>query len=255
MLYLLRAFGHECDSASTAAEGLGLACGRAYDLVLADILLPGMDGYAFAREFRSVPRLANVPLVAVTALAMAADREKILKAGFDDCFTKPIDPQRFVRHIEQYLSGVKSGSAKIHISPSGVAPARKENGPLVLAVDDVQTNLDVLRAALAPFGYRIAEARSVREAIDLMERARPDLIVCDLHMPDEGGFALIERVHARDDWRSIPFVFLSSTAWQTKDRRRGMELGARRFILRPIEPERLRREIEGLVGLGLDSDR
>lgn len=255
MLYLLRAFGYECDSASSGAEGLDLARTRPYDLVLADILMPGMDGYTFAHRFKSTPALANVPLLAVTALAMAADREKIVKAGFDGCLTKPIDPQRFIGHIERYLSG-HAGTAKVHVGSSGGAPttAHEPSGPLVLAVDDIQSNLDVLRAALAPFGYRIAEARSVREAVDLMERARPDAIVCDLHMPDEGGFVLIERVHTRDDWRSIPFVFLSSTAWQTKDRRRGMELGARKFILRPIEPERLRHEIEELIG-GDDSDR
>ena len=95
----------------------------------------------------------------------------------------------------------------------------------------------------------------MREALQLLQDVRPDLIICDLHMPGEGGFELIERVNASEQWRAIPFVFLSSTAWQTKDRRRGIELGARKFILRPIDPERLRREIDELIADGEDPRR
>ena len=91
-------------------------------------------------------------------------------------------------------------------------------GPIVLAVDDQQVNLDVIRASLMPFGYRVAEARSVREALGLIERARPAVVVCDLHMPRESGFDLIECVRERAAWRTIPFAFVSSTPWEHKDR-------------------------------------
>lgn len=254
MRYLLRAFGHECDSERDAASGLERAVEATYELVLVDILMPGMDGYEFARRFKADPRLSGVPLVAVTALAMPGDRNRIAKAGFDSYIAKPIDPQRFVQQIESRLQA-QAAVARVSSRAIERAPRPEQRGPIVLAVDDLQTNLDVIRASLAPFGYRIAEARTVREAIDLIERAPPALIVCDLHMPGEGGLALIERIREHEHWRAIPFIFLSSTAWQTKDRRRGMELGARKFILRPIHPERLRREIEELIGRGDDSDR
>jgi len=254
MCYLLRAFGYECDSTRDAAAGLEQAVEANYEVVLVDILMPGMDGYEFARRFKADPRLAGVPLVAVTALAMPGDRDRIAKAGFDGYIAKPIDPQRFVQQVESRLQAPVVG-ARTPSYTTESSPRPEQRGPIVLAVDDLQTNLDVIRASLAPFGYRIAEAHTVREAIDLIERALPALIVCDLHMPGEGGFALIERIREHERWRAIPFIFLSSTAWQTKDRRRGMELGARKFILRPIDPERLRREIEELIGRGDDSDR
>ncbi len=255
MLYLLRAFGYECDFASDGPSGLEKAQLESYDLALVDILMPGLDGYEFARRFKNEVTSAATPLIAITALAMAGDRERILKSGFDGYIAKPIDPEQFVPEIQAYLGSSHRPAAVTHEHTAAEAGEEPEDGQIILAVDDLQTNLDVLSASLTPFGYRIAEARSVREALEILERIHPALILCDLHMPEEGGFALIEGVRADDRRRRIPFVFLSSTAWQTRDRQRGLELGAKKFILRPINPEKLRHEIEELIGDGADSRR
>jgi two-component system cell cycle response regulator len=103
MLYLLRAFGHEPHGESDGRSGLEAARTWKFAIVLTDILMPGMDGYEFARRFRTDSELSSTPLVAVTALAMPPDRERILQAGFDGCITKPIDPRRFVSQVESYL--------------------------------------------------------------------------------------------------------------------------------------------------------
>jgi len=241
MLYLLRAFGYEAASCSDGLSGLQAAKTGDFAIVLADILMPGIDGYEFARRFKADSKLTGTPLVAVTALVMTGDRDRVTKAGFDGYIPKPIDPERFVQQIEAHLPArLRTGT-----------PA----GPIILAVDDIQVNLDVIRASLAPFGYRVVDARSAREAFAALERLRPELILCDLHMPDDDGFEFIKQIRAREDLRDVPFVFLSSTAWQSKDRLRGLELGARKFILRPIEPEKLRREIEELIEHGNDSHR
>ena len=76
--------------------------------MLADILMPGMDGYEFARLFKADAALASTPLVAVTALAMPADRKRADEAGFDGYITKPIEPRTFVAQIEAFL---RAGSA------------------------------------------------------------------------------------------------------------------------------------------------
>ncbi len=104
MLYLLRAFGHEAEGRSDGVAGYEAARDGAFDLVLTDILMPGIDGYEFARRMKSDARLASTPLVAVTALAMSGDRERIDAAGFDGYIAKPIEPQSFVADIETYLA-------------------------------------------------------------------------------------------------------------------------------------------------------
>ena len=65
--------------------------------------MPDMDGYEFARRFKADAALASTPLVAVTALAMPADRKRADEAGFDGYITKPIEPLTFVSQVEAFL--------------------------------------------------------------------------------------------------------------------------------------------------------
>lgn len=102
--YLLRAFGYDVRCEENGAAGLQRALSERYDLVLSDILMPDMDGYEFARHFKAKASLAGIPLVAVTALAMTGDRDRILRAGFDGYLSKPIDPQTFAGQIASFLS-------------------------------------------------------------------------------------------------------------------------------------------------------
>ena len=73
------------------------------DLIICDVLMPDIDGYEVARQLGAHPVLAAIPLVAVTALAMVDDRNKILDSGFDGYITKPIDPETFVSEVATFL--------------------------------------------------------------------------------------------------------------------------------------------------------
>lgn len=101
--YLLRARGWEVASAEDGPAGLRLAAENPPDLVLLDIQLPGMDGYAVARALREKPELATIPVIAVTSYAMPGDRENCLAAGCNGYIEKPIDPQIFPGQVEQFL--------------------------------------------------------------------------------------------------------------------------------------------------------
>ena len=85
-------------------RGLHLAASLLPDLILLDIQLPGMDGYAVARNLRENPDLADTPIVAVTSYAMPGDREKAMEAGCSGYIEKPIDPDTFDKQVEKYLS-------------------------------------------------------------------------------------------------------------------------------------------------------
>lgn len=107
--YLLSAFGYDVHCEANGAAGLRRALSGSFDLVLSDVLMPDMDGYEFARRFREESGGSTVPLVAVTALAMTGDREKILRSGFDAYISKPIDPKRFVAQVAGFINGSTRG--------------------------------------------------------------------------------------------------------------------------------------------------
>ncbi len=77
--------------------------------------------------------------------------------------------------------------------------------------------------------------------------ATPDLVVSDLHMPEQDGFALLRQIKAIPRLANIPFVIISSTAWGGKDRTTAQQLGAARFLLRPIEAQLLLDEIRACI--------
>ena len=104
MSYLLHAFGHTAIEASNGVDGLELLRSERPDLVVCDIDLPRLDGYALAGRAKSDPETRGIPLVAVTALAMVGDRDRALRAGFDGYLTKPIEPETFVQDLERYLA-------------------------------------------------------------------------------------------------------------------------------------------------------
>ncbi len=107
-LYLLRFIlekkGFQVFAAKEGQGGIELAASLKPDLILLDIQLPVMDGYTVARLLRETAELDEVPIIAVTSYAMAGDREKALEAGCTGYIEKPINPETFVRQVEQFLA-------------------------------------------------------------------------------------------------------------------------------------------------------
>jgi two-component system cell cycle response regulator len=241
MTYLLNAFGYEALSAADGGTGLELARRTLPALVICDIGLPGLDGYAVAAQMKKQPALREIPLVAVTALAMVGDRDKALASGFDGYIPKPIDPQTFVAQVAGFLPKAAPADA------SAATPARWAVRATVLVVDDSPVNIELTRSILEPNGYHIVEAHTIREALALARAHPPDLILSDLHLPGEDGYAFINAVARDPQLRSIPVVFISSTIWHAQDRHRGLVLGAAKFLLRPIESAQLLAELEEVL--------
>ena len=101
--FILEKHGYQVIQAHDGREGIELAGRVEPALILLDIQLPLLDGYAVARGLRSNAALANVPIIAVTSYAMVGDRERVLAAGCTGYIEKPIDPDTFMTQIEQCL--------------------------------------------------------------------------------------------------------------------------------------------------------
>lgn len=106
--FLLEKHGLRVVCAPDGPSGIACAQQLAPALILLDIQLPGMDGYAVARALRAVPALQATPIVAVTSYAMVGDREKCLAAGCNGYVEKPINPDTFVAEISRFLPAAPS---------------------------------------------------------------------------------------------------------------------------------------------------
>jgi two-component system cell cycle response regulator DivK len=99
---VLRVSGYETLEAATGERAIQLATAHRPDLVLMDIQLAGMDGLEALRRLREDARTTAIPVIAVTAQAMAGDRERFLGAGFDGYVSKPVDVVAFMGTVEYF---------------------------------------------------------------------------------------------------------------------------------------------------------
>jgi signal transduction histidine kinase/DNA-binding response OmpR family regulator/HPt (histidine-containing phosphotransfer) domain-containing protein len=127
----------QIDVATGGQEAVRMAKTGDYDLVLMDIQMHEMDGYTATRAIRALPGCADVPVVAMTAHAMAGDREKSLAAGMQDHVVKPIDPDLLLRTLVKWIDpGRLAGRAVPQAALPAPAPAPAPTGlPLVRGID------------------------------------------------------------------------------------------------------------------------
>ena len=120
---LLTQAGLKVDTAVNGLEAVAAVAEKNYDLVLMDIQMPVLDGLEATRQIRGSEQFAHLPVVAMTAHAIAGDREKSLQAGMNDHVTKPIDPDELMGVLVQWI---KPGKRQVP-SPLPVRPQQKEN--------------------------------------------------------------------------------------------------------------------------------
>jgi two-component system cell cycle response regulator DivK len=101
--FLLEYKGYKVYQAMNGMDGIEITKREKPDLILLDIQLPKMDGYAIAKELRNNKEISNIPIVAVTSYAMTGDREKVMQSGCDGYIEKPINPDTFVRDVVKFI--------------------------------------------------------------------------------------------------------------------------------------------------------
>jgi two-component system cell cycle response regulator len=251
MSFLLIAFGHTVQSATDGESGVSIAARDHPDAIVCDIQLPRLDGYEVVKRLKARADTRQTPVIAVTALAMVGDRDRGLSSGFDGYIDKPIDPERFVAQIEEFLDVGKRGKRpgiEAVVAPSLPEAAASRSRASVLVVDDSPVNRELLRQILSPNGYDVNCVSSIAEALGYLSHSVPDLVLTDIHMPDGNGFDLVSRVQADLKLANVKCFCISSSGWTGSGQATATRLGVP-FVVRPIDPEELLKLVGQYLGL------
>jgi two-component system cell cycle response regulator len=223
--YLLRAHQHEVSEATDGAIAVELARERSPALIVMDVHMPNMDGYSAVRVLKADAELRAIPVLAITALAMVGDREKLLAAGFDSYLSKPIEPADLIDRVEALLG----------------APRRRK----VLVVDNLAANHSKLRSALGELDVNVDVdvAADVDTAFASARAAQPDLILCGLNLSSASGFDLLQQVRADAVLHEVRFVLLTSSPVDGDAIERATEEGADALVERAEQDDWLQQLI------------
>jgi two-component system, sensor histidine kinase and response regulator len=233
---IVRGAGHEALTATDGASGLELARREHPDAVLVDLLLPKLDGWAVTRAIRAEAWAKEIPIVAVSALAMDADRERAREAGCDDFVTKPYAPAELRAVLSRYFAG--GGAPKVATRPaelpaSGIEPSERLGR--VLIVDDEPANVELIVRRLTGNGYETLTASNGHDAIAAAIKEQPDLILMDVMMPGLDGWQATKLLKADPKTANIPVVFVTARD-RPEDVAAGFEAGGIMYVNKPVEP-------------------
>ncbi|MES2319463.1 MAG: EAL domain-containing protein [Pseudomonadota bacterium] len=244
MVYLLTAFGYTPLMAIDGVEGVQAARERSPDLIICDIHLPKLDGYGVVAALKKDAQLRHIPVLAVTALAMVGDRERLLAAGFDGYLGKPIEPDTFVAELEAYLppAAVVAAAAEPASEP---APRRAT----ILIVDDHVLNREFLMTLLGYGGHRLVEAANGIEGLKMVHSERPDLVISDILMPNMDGYEFVTRLHADPETADLPVIFYTANYREREAISMAESCGVRWVLPKPSDPDVILRTVHEALGM------
>jgi two-component system, cell cycle response regulator len=221
---------------------------EAPDIILLDVMMPGMDGFEVCARIRSDPTTMHIPIVMITALSDAADRVRGLEAGADDFLTKPVNDIALFARVrslvrlkmmmdEWRLRESTSGQFGILDQPLTVKAETATNAR-VLVVEDSPIDLEKIAETLRRDTDSVVAADTSAKALDLGMSEDFELIIVSLTLLHEDGLRLCSQLRSHERTRQAPILLIADEGDLSRVAK-GLELGANDYLLKPIDRNEL----------------
>ncbi len=238
---------YEVALAASGPEALATVARWAPDVILLDVMMPGMDGYEVCRRLKSTPATMHIPVVMVTALMDVAERVRALEAGADDFLSKPVDDATLFARLRALLRvkqvqdawRLRAETARdLGFEPvPGPTPGVRGATCLVLSADAAE--VASVCAILAEDGVVCTGVTALDQAWAALSGTGFDLAVLALSPEGTGMLRFASRLRAHANTRDMPVLLVAEPS-QRGLVLRGFDLGANDHVLRPVDPNELR---------------
>jgi len=234
-------------TAYSGGEALELLEAERVDVILLDVMMPGMDGFEVCRRIKSNPRTTHLPVIMVTALDQPADKIQGLKAGADDFLPKPVDDIALITRVknlarlktlnDEMLMRVAS-SAEIGLLPGvGIDWTKVESGARILLVEDQERAVHRVVAALTKM-HTVDVETDLQAALLHLGDLSYDLLIVSLTLAGADGLRLCSQVRSLERMRSLPIIVVVEGADETR-LLRALDMGVNDYLTRPIDRHEL----------------
>lgn len=243
----LQAEYFEVLSAYSGSEALDILSRERVDVVLLDVMMPGMDGFEVCRRIKSSVATHHLPVVMVTALDQPSDKVQGLESGADDFLTKPVDDIALITRVKNLARlkmlndemMMRASTGKDMGIPDDGAFARALSGRSgrVLVVDDHPRSAARLLEVLSKSNDAFAE-RDAQTALIKLTEHNFDLLVVSLSMQNADGLRLCSQVRSLERTRHLPIIILVEPGDEGR-LMRGLDMGINDYLMRPIDRHEL----------------
>jgi two-component system cell cycle response regulator len=214
------------------------------DIILLDVMMPGMDGFEVCKRIKANPALAHIPVVMVTALTDSSDKVRGLQAGADDFLSKPVNDIALMARVRSLVRlkmtvdewrvrentasqlGVMDNAANLMNEPV--------EGANILLVEDQDFEIDKIVTTFKQDNDTIVAVKNGMAAMEQVATQNFDMMMISLNLRTEDGLRLCSHLRSNERTRSIPILMLATE----EDMQRvahGLEIGAHDYILRPLD--------------------
>lgn len=214
------------------------------DLVLSDVTMEGMDGFEFCQKVRENENHRFLPFIFVTAKNTLEDKSKAVEAGGDDIITKPFDVKELILKTQALIR--RSDIYRTYGIKQSLKKSFEDTTPKILFVDDDPSMSRLFKYNLEKAGYQCAVADNVDEAMELIKKQIPDVIVSDIMMPKIDGFQFRRMVLNNPTLKDIPFIFLTAKGTE-EDILDGYDLGITDYVVKTAGPKLVVAKVSAII--------
>jgi len=234
-------------TASSGQEALDICARERIDVVLLDVMMPGMDGFAACRRLKSDPRTHHIPVVLVTALDQFSDKVRGLEGGADDFLTKPVDEIALITRVknlarlktltDEMLMRALTGRQMGINEDAALLKALSEEGGRILLVDDDARAVSRMVSWLSAV-HSVATASTPEAALRELANEEFDLMIVSLSLANADALRLCSQTRSMDATRHLPIILLVEPGNEAR-LLRGLDMGINDYIMRPIDENEL----------------
>ncbi|MDO9384284.1 MAG: PleD family two-component system response regulator [Hyphomicrobiaceae bacterium] len=234
-------------TAHSGQEALDICARERVDIVLLDVMMPGLDGFETCRRLKTDPATQHIPVIMVTALDQAADRVRCLEFGADDFLTKPVDDLALITRVrnltrlkmlnDEMLMRASTRRSMGLVDQVALEAALQQSRGRIIVVDDHQRSASRLHEVLSVQHEVSVEAHADTANAKITED-RFDLAIVSMSLTGSDGMRLCSQLRTRENTRHLPIIMLVEPQNEAR-LLRGLDLGVTDYLIRPIDRQEL----------------
>ncbi len=191
------------------------------DIITMDIEMPVMNGFDACRALKNDADTCDIPVIIISSLSGVKIRERGFNVGAVEFFTKPFKSGHLANYVDMLLE-----SKKI-----------KKN-ERVLVADDNGAMRHIIKYLFTKNGFKVFSTKNGKEALEILPKCKPDLIVTDCYMPGMDGFELTKKIKSMEQYHHVPIIMVTG-AGSRKDTLKGLAAGASDYMVKPFDESEL----------------